>query len=91
MYLCPRTSVVVFKDGRYCLHVDGNGTGTQVDQRTLEQLMRLRLISRVPDVDPARYTINDRGRAALKSRAQVTGNYRCPNCPHPNGCGFDGQ
>ena len=90
-YLCPRQSNVIFEDGRFCLHADGNGAGTQVDHRTLEYLMRLRLISRVRDVDPARYAINDRGRAALKSRAQGTGDYRCPHCPHPDGCHFDGQ
>jgi hypothetical protein len=89
--LCPRPSCVVFEDGRFALHAAGNGTGTQVDARTLEQLMRLRVISRVRDVDPAQYVINAKGRGALKMRATVTGNYRCPCCPHPDGCLFDGQ
>jgi len=82
---------VVFADGRFLLHADGNGKGTQVDQRTLEQLMRLRLISRVPDADPAHYVINVKGRGALKARAQFTGTYRCLHCPHPDGCTLTGN
>jgi hypothetical protein len=61
MYLCPVQSCVVFVDGRFVLHADGNGAGTQVDHRTLEQLMRLRVITRVRDADPATYTINAKG------------------------------
>jgi hypothetical protein len=48
-------------------------------------------LSRVPDGDPAQYVLNPKGRGALKARAQVTGNYRFPLCPHPDGCHFDGQ
>jgi hypothetical protein len=48
--LCPRPSCVAFEDGRFLLHPDGNGTGTQIDGRTLEsgevvplEVMRARL------------------------------------------------
>lgn len=71
MYLCPRQSVVVFEDGRFVLHADGNGTGTQVDQRMLGFLARLRLVERVRDANPPAYVINNKGRGALKSRVRI--------------------
>lgn len=52
--------------------------------------MRLQLINLVRDVDPPT-SINGKVRAVLKSRAQVSGNYRCPHCPHPDGRTFGGQ
>jgi hypothetical protein len=73
------------------LHSNGNGTGTQVDHRTLGHLLRLHLISPVRDVDPPAYAINQQGRGALKMRAAVTGNYCCPECRHPDRCEFDGH
>ena len=48
------------------LHHDGNGVGTQIDERTLAQLMKLRTVTRMPDADPA--STSSAGRAVLRSR-----------------------
>ena len=81
MYLCPHKSCVVFEDGLFLLHADGNGTGTQVDQRTLEHLMRLRLISRVRDVDPAQYVNQRKGARRAREAGANHGKLSLPAVP----------